>query len=56
MSESQKSKFNFGVIVGLLGTIAGIYLIIQKDWVIGISGTIASAGLAYISYRGIQSS
>lgn len=50
MNKSNKSVTNLGVVIGVLGVIAGIALLIQENWVIGISGTISSAGLAYYSY------
>jgi hypothetical protein len=52
MSEKkQKTTFNLGVIVGLAGFIAGIFLILGEDWITGLFGSIASAGLAYMSYK-----
>ncbi len=46
----EKKGYNWGLIMGVIGTIAGIFLIVEGDYLIGISGGIASAGLAYISY------
>jgi ABC-type transport system involved in cytochrome bd biosynthesis fused ATPase/permease subunit len=47
----NKRFLNLGVIIGTLGTIAGIGLLIMGEWLIGGSGTVASAGLAYFSYQ-----
>lgn len=48
----MKSRFlNLGFIIGTLGTIAGIFLLTLGEWILGCSGTITSAGLAYTSYQ-----
>lgn len=50
MEKKKKNTFNLGLIIGIAGTLAGIYLIIAGDTFFGICGSIASAGLAYQSY------
>lgn len=50
MEKKKKNTFNLGLIIGVAGTLAGIYLIITGDTFIGIFGSIASAGIAYQSY------
>lgn len=39
------------MVIGTLGLIAGIILLIQGDWVIGLAGSIGSGGFLYKSYR-----
>ncbi len=48
---NRKKKFNLGIILGIAGTIARILLIFMESYLIGIFGSIASAGLAYQSYN-----
>jgi hypothetical protein len=45
---------NVGLILGILGFIAGIALLFGKNWFIGIFGSIASAGIAYKGYRDLK--
>lgn len=49
--QNSNKKSNLGLYLGVLGALAGIFLITQGDYLIGISGGIASAGLAYINYK-----
>lgn len=51
MSEKKKNGFNLGIAIGVLGTLAGIYLLFTEQWLLGASGTVASAGVAYMSYQ-----
>ena len=51
MSKKNKNSVNLGLILGILGFIAGIGLLITENWFIGIFGSIASAGLAYKGYQ-----
>jgi ABC-type transport system involved in cytochrome bd biosynthesis fused ATPase/permease subunit len=44
MSKENKRQINLGLIVGTLGFIAGIGLLFTESWLIGIFGSIASAG------------
>ncbi len=46
----RKNEINWGLILGIAGAIAGIFLIVQEKYAIGISGGVASVGLIYISY------
>ncbi len=48
---SAKKNLNLGLVLGIIGTIAGILLIFMENYLIGIFGSIASAGLAYQSYN-----
>ena len=45
-------KFFLGF--GIIALISGIYLIIQQDYVIGISGSIVGAGLALQNMKAIR--
>ena len=56
MEKKKKREFNLGLIVGIAGVVAGIYLLFAGDTLIGIFGTIASAFLAYQSYTTAQKS
>lgn len=47
----EKQGISFLGIIGIMGIFAGIFLIVQGDWVIGICGSTASAGITYLSYR-----
>ena len=51
MSKENKRQINLGLIVGTLGFIAGIRLLFTKSWLIGIFGSIVSAGVAYKGYQ-----
>ncbi|MEM1324309.1 MAG: hypothetical protein AAGI23_00065 [Bacteroidota bacterium] len=51
MSQPSKNLLTLGFVLGLLGTIAGISLLFMGNWILGTSGTVASAGLAYNSYQ-----
>ncbi len=51
MSKKNKSAFNLALVVGILGTIAGIVLLFSDNWFIGLFGSIASAGVAYKGYQ-----
>lgn len=52
MKEEQKpkKKVNLALVLGVLGALAGIYLIFYGNRVSGIFGTISSAGLAYVGW------
>lgn len=45
-----------GLIIGIIGFIAGIFFLFSKQYFIGISGSIASAGIAYKSYSDLKKS
>ncbi|WP_297764021.1 hypothetical protein [uncultured Muriicola sp.] len=51
MSKINRSNLNLGLILGILGCIAGIGLLFTDSWLIGIFGSIASAGIAYKGYQ-----
>lgn len=51
MNKKHKKTTNLGLIIGILGFIAGIGLLFTESWLIGIFGSIASAGLAYKGYQ-----
>lgn len=51
MEKNKKKGYNLGLILGILGFLAGVYLVIEGDYVIGIAGGIASAGLAVMNYK-----
>ena len=48
------NKVNLGLIIGILGFIAGIALLFTESWFIGLFGGIASAGIAYKGYKDLQ--
>ena len=54
MSKKKKKSINLGLIIGLLGFIAGIVLMYEGEWIIGIFGSIASAFVAYLSYKNLR--
>ena len=51
MSEKKKTTFSLPLILGIVGMIAGIFLLFGESWFIGIFGFIASAGVAYRGYQ-----
>ncbi len=51
MSKENKRQINLGLIVGTFGFIAGIGLLFTASWLIGIFGSIASAGVVYKGYQ-----
>lgn len=54
MSEKNKTTTNLPLIIGIVGTIAGIGLLFTETWFIGIFGSIASAGLAYKGFQDMK--
>lgn len=51
MNKKIKNAANLGLVLGILGFLAGIGLIFSENWMIGIFGSIASAGIAYKGYQ-----
>ena len=51
MTKDKKKAINFGLILGVIGTLAGIFLIVQGNYFLGVSGGIARIGLTIISYK-----
>lgn len=51
MSKKDKTPTNLGLIIGIIGFIAGIGLLFTESWLIGSFGSIASAGIAYKGYQ-----
>ena len=51
MSKETKTQTNWRLVIGTLGSIAGIGLLFTESWFIGIFGSIASAGVAYKAYQ-----
>jgi hypothetical protein len=51
MNSQKKKSINLPLIIGILGTIAGVFLIFSDNSFIGFFGAIASAGLAYKGYK-----
>ena len=47
----KKNKLNLGLIIGVLGMIAGVIFLFQKEWVIGTAGTISSFFVLYLGYE-----
>lgn len=52
----EKKSANIGLVIGILGFIAGIGLLFTESWVIGIFGSIASAGIAFKGYQDLNES
>lgn len=51
MSKKNRPLPNLGLIIGVLGFVAGIGLLFTESWFIGIFGSIASAVIAYKGYQ-----
>ena len=51
MNKEKKRTTNLGLIIGVLGLLAGIGLMFSESWLIGVFGSIASAGIAYKGYQ-----
>ena len=51
-----KATLSLGVIIGVLGFIAGIALMFGDDWVTGLFGSISSAFVAYLSFKNSRNS
>ena len=51
MTTRKRNAPNLGLVIGVLGVIAGIGLLFTDNLFIGIFGTIASAGVAYKGYQ-----
>ncbi len=51
MSKKNKRSTNLSLIIGVLGFTAGIGLLFTDSWLIGLFGSVASAGLAYKGYQ-----
>ena len=54
MSQSSKTKLNLGLIIGIMGVIAGIVLLFMGNWLIGGFGAFASAGIAFKGYQDMK--
>ncbi len=51
MNEKKGTILNLGLIIGVIGFLAGIGLLFSESWMIGVFGSIASAGIAIKSYQ-----
>lgn len=49
--NKKKTTGNLGLVIGILGLIAGIGLLFTESWLIGVFGSMASAGIAYKGYH-----
>ncbi|NJB71861.1 Kef-type K+ transport system membrane component KefB [Saonia flava] len=56
MNKNKVNASKMGLIIGIIGFIAGIFFLFSKQYFIGISGSIASAGIAYKSYSDLKKS
>nr|WP_321235298.1 hypothetical protein [uncultured Psychroserpens sp.] len=56
MTKKKKSSANLGLVLGIVGVIAGIGLLFTESWFIGVFGAIASAGIAYKGYQDLKQS
>ncbi len=54
MSTPNKITPNLGLVIGVLGFLAGVGLLFSDSWFIGLFGAIASAGVAYQGYNSSQ--
>lgn len=52
MSEKDKTASKIALTIGVMGFIAGVTLLFTESWMIGIFGSIASAGLVIKGYQG----
>jgi uncharacterized membrane protein YkgB len=50
----KNNEVKMGLTLGIIGFIAGIFLIFFGNNLIGIFGSIASAGIAIKSYKGLK--
>ena len=44
------------MVLGVIGFISGLFLLFSESWFIGLFGSIASAGVAYMGYRDYHAS
>ena len=51
MGEKDKAATKIALTIGVVGFIAGITLLFTESWMIGIFGSIASAGIAIKGYQ-----
>ena len=56
MNNKNKNRVNLPLVLGILGFLAGIGLMFGENKLIGIFGSIASAGLAYKGYKELKES
>ena len=49
--EKKKSNFNLGFLIGMIGLLAGVLLIVQGNYLIGLSGSVASVALALMNLK-----
>lgn len=56
MDKNKQNGSKLGLIIGIAGAIAGVFLILSEEWFIGIAGTVASTGLAIKAYKDLKSS
>ena len=55
MDKNKNNASKVGLVIGIAGVIAGMFLLFSEEWFIGISGTVASAGLAIKGYIDLKS-
>ncbi len=55
MDKNKNNASKVGLAIGIAGVIAGMFLLFSEEWFIGISGTVASAGLAIKGYIDLKS-
>ena len=56
MSFDYKTKTNTGLIIGILGFITAVGLLFTESYLIGVFGSITSAGVAYKGYQDLRQS
>jgi len=56
MSSSKNNAAKMGLTIGVLCLIAGIFLAFSGQTLIGICGSIASAGIAYKGFTDLKKS
>ncbi len=54
MKNDNKNSYTMGLILGILGLLAGIGLLFSKNYLIGIFGSIASSGLILKGYKDMK--
>jgi hypothetical protein len=54
MDKNKKNASKLALVIGIIGCISGIFLIFEEQWFIGISGAIASTGIALKGYMDLN--
>jgi len=55
MNENNRKPSKMGFIIGIIGFIAGVFLVFSGQTLIGLAGSIASLGIAIKGYKDLKS-